>query len=274
MNPLELVLDLLGTARRIALDFKDDDTEEVRDEHSTDISTKADRALSKAIVARALALAPGAVLLTEESGRTESEGDADLTIAVDDLDGTDNFFRGRELLPWCSVVTVFKGFAPRFRDALAAGVLEHRSGTIWAASSEGPCFERRSDGTETAIRTSRKAGLDRRSLVAVDHYTARAGVRGLANLHERAWVKDFGSSAFHLALVASGRIEAFVNPAHKGHELGAGYMLITAAGGAVTTMDGDDLANRLFDFDAVYPIVAAASGKIGNTIIEAIKESG
>ncbi|MEI6386646.1 MAG: inositol monophosphatase family protein [Spirochaetota bacterium] len=270
-DPYDIVLDLLKTAHRVALGFGDSDTEEVRDEHSTDISTKADRALSKAIIDRALALSPGCTLLTEEAGKIEGEGE--ITIAVDDLDGTDNFFRARELLPWCSVVTIFKGRNPRFRDAVAAGIIEHRSGTIWAVSSSGASIERRADGVEKSLRTSRKAGLDRRTLVAFDHYSARGGVSRFSRLHEQCWVKDFGSSALHLALVAAGRIEAFVNPVHKGHELGAGYLLVTSAGGTVETLDGGELGDLPFDFNATYPVLVAASEDLSKAIRETIQKA-
>ncbi len=271
IDPYDIVLDLLETARKVALGFGDNDTEEVRDVHSTDISTKADRALSKAIVDRAQHLSPRCTLLTEEAGKLE--GDSDITIAVDDLDGTDNFFRARDILPWCSVVTVFKGQNPRFRDAVAAGIIEHGSGTIWAASSSGTSIERRADGQEKVLQTSRKAGLDRRTLIAIDHYSARGEVNHLSRLHERCWIKDFGSSALHLALVASGSIEAFVNLAHKGHELGAGYLLVTSAGGTVRLLDGRPLGDLPFDFDTTYPVLVTASVDLANTIREAIQEN-
>ena len=266
-NSLEIVLDLLETSRRTAASFNDSYAREIRDEQTTDISTRADRALSQALVTRASSLLPGAAIWTEESGKTGSE-EPDLIVAIDDLDGTDNFFHGWELMPWCTVVAILRGPQPRFSDVLAAGIIEHRSGILWAASAEGEAFEQAPGGGWRPLSVSAREKVDRRTLVFVDHYTARGGTVHLAGIHEQAWVKDFGSSAFHLACVASGRAEAFVNPVHKAHELAAGYLLVTAAGGCILDFEGHDLGSCPFDFIGTYPIIAAGTPAIASELMK------
>ncbi len=273
MEHLASVRSLLLSARALALSFGSAETQEVRDERTTDISTLADRRLSSFLIDGVNERWPGSTILTEESGRLD--GDGRITVAIDDLDGTDNFHRFRQLLPWCTVVTVFRGNKPSYRDALAAGIIEHHSGYMWLAEADecdgAAGTETGPDGREIPLRASLKKVLDRRSLVLVDHYTARKDVAGLSGIHESAWVKDFGSSALHLSLVASGRAEACVNLRHKAHELGAGYLLCKAAGAEMVTTDGQDLGTLPFVFDGTIPVIMAANTDMKSALMALLR---
>jgi fructose-1,6-bisphosphatase/inositol monophosphatase family enzyme len=103
---------------------------EVRDGRTTDISTIGDRVVSDALVDYfADSDIPG-VVLSEESGIVKLCSEPRYTIAIDDIDGTDNFFRGEGILPYCTIVTILEGTDPTFSSSLCAGVIEHRSGTV------------------------------------------------------------------------------------------------------------------------------------------------
>jgi fructose-1,6-bisphosphatase/inositol monophosphatase family enzyme len=102
----------------------------------------------------------------------------------------------------------------------------------------------------------------------VDLYSARGGAARLGALSERAWLKDFGSSAFHGALLASARAEAYVNLAHKTHELGAIMLLAKESGAAIGLLDGSPLEDQPVSLDGTHPIVAARSPEM----LEKIRE--
>jgi fructose-1,6-bisphosphatase/inositol monophosphatase family enzyme len=252
------VVALLKGAHEVAETFTAAHTEEVQDAHVTDISTLADRELSRYFATAVEASLPGAALWSEETGSTIKNG-ANYTVLVDEIDGTDNFYRGREFLPWCSVLTVFRGASPTFGDALAAGIVDHLSGRIWSAGKGEGLFEQRPAQAEVRLAAGSPGSLDRRSLVLVDHYSAAEKVARLTALNARTWVKDFGSSAFHGALLASGRVDAYVNLAHKAHELGAILLLAKEAGCALRVVDGSPLERELVDLEDTWPIVAARS---------------
>jgi len=80
-------------------------------------------------------------------------------------------------------------------------------------------------------------------------------------------VKDFGSSALHLAGVASGLFDGFVNLRHKAHELAAGYLLIREAGGLLTELSGRALDDLPYDFDATLGVVAAGSEPLWRALL-------
>jgi myo-inositol-1(or 4)-monophosphatase len=251
----------LAIAQRTLKSLRYGGAVEVTD-HVTDISTKGDRAISRALTDFFSECGLPAVLYTEESGRLALALNPRYTIAVDDLDGTDNYFRGMNCLPFCTVITFFSSPEPAFQDAVLAGVLEHNSGQLWLAFRGSGCYL---DGRR--VTTSRRAVLDRRTLVTIDHYASGRDIPRLLQIYPRAWVKDFGSSAFHLAGTSSGLFDAYLDTAQKAHELGAGYLLVTEAGGFIGDFQGVPLARAQYDFGATYSVVAAASRELGEALI-------
>jgi len=169
------------------------------------------------------------------------------------------------MLPHCTLVCLFDSPEPRFRDALVAGVIEHVSGRVWHAVRGGGCYV---DGRP--VHGSGRACLDRRTVTVVDHYSSCDDIARLGSIYPRAWVKDYGSSALHLAGVSSGMFDAYLGSAQKGHELGAGYRLICEAGGVVTDWEGAPLHDLPYDFDGRRPIVAAATPELGAALLEAL----
>jgi myo-inositol-1(or 4)-monophosphatase len=264
----EVVRKSLDLARLTLIGLGEDATNEVWDERVTDISTLADRAVSAALIDFFKTEGLGAIILSEESGSISIGSRAAYTIAIDDIDGTDNFHRGREILPYCTVVSVFEGSAPVYKDTLAAGVMEHRSGRLWIAERGRGTTVSMPDRTDHSASASQIRVPDRRSLVVVDQYSAKERSREFNGLVELAWVKDFGSSALHLAGVASGLFDAYINLRQKAHELGAGYLLVKEAGGIIVDLEGASLDDRPFAFDEVQGVVAAGTREMATALLE------
>ena len=122
-------LDLLG----------DKGVSEVHDLHVTDISTTGDRTVSESLIRFFTEQRIPAVLYSEESGRLELVRNPRYTIAFDDIDGTDNYHRGRGILPYCTVVSIFDSPEPDFENMLVSGIIEHNSGRLWRAARGGGC---------------------------------------------------------------------------------------------------------------------------------------
>ncbi len=261
MSPVELVRGALVLSRQRLTAAGPAGRIRLPDAPTPDISTRADLDIAVALRDYLTAAAPSARLLSEETGTSGGGGSPDLTIAIDELDGTGNWHRGGSLLPFCTAVAVLRGGAPRFSDVLAAGVVEHRSGRTWIAERGAGSW---ADGAR--VRASEKERADREALVILDHYGSGAGVGDLTPIHPRTWVKDFGSSAFHFAGVAEGMFDAFVTTGQKGHELAAGWLLVTEAGGTVTDFAGSALGDREFLFSARYRIVASGTQGLGQEL--------
>lgn len=256
----------LDIARAMLLGRGDPARMEVHDDRTTDISTVGDRIVSRALVDYFGNSGISGVLVSEELGTVPLCSNPNYTIAIDDIDGTDNFFRGEGLLPYCTVVTILEGTDPTFSRSLCAGVVEHRSGRVWLAERGKGCTV---DGTQVSCSMRQK--VDRRTLVVIDHYACACELWRFSKLHSASWIKDFGSAGFHLAGVASGMFDAFVSSGQKGHELASGYLMIKEGGGSVLDFQGKPIDDILFDFNAKYHIVASGNLTLAQEIVSRIE---
>jgi len=238
---------------------------EIKDDHVVDISTKGDMAISKNLINFFKKEKISAVLYSEESGRIVLGKNPKFTITFDDIDGTNNYYCGRNLLPYCTVVTIFDSTKPKFKDALIAGVIEHNSKKIWLAVRNKGCYL-----NDLKIKTSGTTNINRRTVVIIDHYASSNKISKLAKIYPKVWIKDFGSAALHLAGVSSGMFDAYISSANKAHELGAGYLLIKEAGGFITDWSGKLIDDKIYNFDNKYSVITASTEKLGKLLVSKI----
>jgi len=260
-----ICLDALDVSTATLADLGAEGAAEIQDDHVVDISTRGDMAVSRALLDYFAATGLPARVLSEEAEPVVLAASPSYTVAFDDIDGTDNYHRGMGVLPHCTLVCLFDSPEPRYRDALVAGVIEHVSGRVWHAVRERGCFL---DGLP--VHGSGRSRLGRRAVTIVDHYGSSDDIACFGPLYPGAWVKDYGSSALHLAGVSSGMFDAYLGSAQKGHELGAGYLLVREAGGVVTDWGGEPLHDLAYDFDGRLPIVAAATPELGAALLQAL----
>lgn len=270
MNLLEICKDALKLSHRIERRIGEEGRKEVHDEHVTDISTQADRMISRGLIKFFKSKKIPAVLYSEESGKLQLSKKPKLTITFDELDGTDNFYRGRGILPYCTVVTILNSVAPTFDDIIVAGIIEHNTSNIWLASKGNGCYF-----NDEKCRTSGRKTLDRRTLITTDHYLS--DVVKSSDIYPISWVKDFGCAALHFAGISGGKpdgtgmFDAHISSKQKGHELGAAYLLIKEAGGCVMDWEGNSIGSKKYFFNSEYPIVAAATEVLAKKILKYVK---
>lgn len=202
---------------------------EARQKSRNDFVTEVDHRAEQEIIATIRRSHPDHAFLAEESGRS---GDSEFVWIVDPLDGTTNFLHG----------------FPQFSVSIALevrGRLEH--GVIYDPMRQELYTASRGDGAQLdgrRIRVSRAQGLDG-SLIATG-FPYRANVRYLdaylamlrTVIECTAGVRRPGSAALDLAYVAAGRVDAFWEIGLSAWDTAAGTLLITEAGGMVTTMRG------------------------------------
>lgn len=272
MDLIGICKDALKLSHRIEREIGEKGRKEVHDRHVTDISTQTDRIISQGLIDHFKSKNLPAVLYSEESGKVQLSKNPKLTITFDDLDGTDNFYRGRGILPYCTVVTILDSVVPTFDDIVVAGVIEHNTGDIWHASRGDGCYL-----NDKKCRTSGRKILDRRTLVVSDHYTT--DITRSLDIYSKCWVKDFGCAAFHFIGICGGKadgkgmFDAFINSNQQAHELGAAYLLIKEAGGCIVDWDGNSIGSKKYLFDNRYPVVAAATEELAKEILKYVKRS-
>ena len=183
--------------------------------------TDADRAVERALRERIAAERPGETVLGEEEG---DEGGAVRWI-LDPIDGTRNFSRGIPV--WATLIAL-----ERDREIVCGVVSAPPLGRRWwAARGEGAYVN------GERIRVSNVAALDEAVLSAT--YASDLEV-----LEPRAWhARGFGDFWQHV-LVAEGSVDAALDAELAIWDYAAPALIVTEAGGRVTTLDGGPLRPR------------------------------
>lgn len=242
---------------------------------TSDTEIAADGILAADILQRLLQDDPHQRIFTE--GHETYEGpEPTMLRAVDPLDGSLNFRRrtdGSQGLPFCSVIAEFNTATPTFSDVSVAGVVDLRNGDLWYMSrGMGLTVNGKPQIVSEHRKVSKKAGT---FIIADTYYPATRTLidRGFPDF--QGYIRSPGAAGYELACVASGLVDAFISTNQKCDVLGAGYGMITEAGGVVYDMNGKDIGPRPFVFSEQLSIVAAATHELAMEIIERIRgESG
>ncbi|TWT43836.1 Inositol-1-monophosphatase [Phycisphaerae bacterium RAS1] len=152
---------------------------------------------------------------------------------IDPIDGTRSFLRGVPLYA-CSVAVMHGGFP-------VAGAI------YWPDLDE--MFSARTGGgllvnAQPAARWSheRAGGAISQKPVAGIPSTSRGPAFDLIHSWvDRVVVRNLGSTALHLALVAEGRMDAALISDSKLWDIAAGWLLVCEAGGAMRRLDGGEV---------------------------------
>lgn len=222
-----------------------------------DIVTEADLAAEEILVSGLLALTPGAAILAEERGAS-GQPDADRWI-IDPLDGTVNYASG---LPMFSVTLAYES-----AGEVVLGLVHAPKMGLLARYVRGG--EASIDGH--AARTSVTASLSDAvvSVCLTSHFSPDEVRRSSAIIERLAsvarGVRIVVSGGLELALVASGRLEAFVSIKADVVSHAAGCELVRAGGGRVSTLSGQEA--RVDDLERV-----ASNGLIHEELLAHLRE--
>jgi len=175
---------------------------------------------------------PGYGFLGEERGMIEGT-DKTHTWIVDPLDGTTNFLHA---IPHFAINIAL------LRDGAVVAAVTYNPITnelFWAEKGKG-CFV-----NDKRLRVAQRTRLDESVLGTgipfLGHGQHAKFLKELHQISQRvAGVRRFGAAALDLAYVAAGRLDGFWERDLKPWDMAAGVLLITEAGGKVTSADGGD----------------------------------
>ncbi|MFA9445477.1 inositol monophosphatase family protein [Egicoccus sp. AB-alg6-2] len=218
----------------------------------TDPVSEADRASERLIADRLAAVRPDDGLLGEE-GQAERRGTTGLRWVVDPLDGTVNFLYG--IPAWCVSIACEDG-----RGSLVGVVHDPSRDETFAAVRGGGAHV-----NGASLHVSDAPALDR-TLVATGFAYARNTRRDwavdVADLltHVRD-LRRGGAAALDLAWTAAGRFDAYLEFGLSSWDWAAGRLLVTEAGGHVSTptrrLGGETRPGVLAGGRAAHDAVAA-----------------
>lgn len=231
---------------------------EAREKGPSDLVTEADIASQRLIADVLLDAFPSHTLLAEEEGVRPAPENPWRWI-VDPLDGTMNFAHGIPI--WCVSIAL------EHNGELVVGVVHHPlNGTTHSASLNG--------GTTLngqSVRVSAAKAL-RESLIATGMPTDFAGDADRQMAYMRRFstrthsVRRTGSSAWNLAMVASGGFDVCYATAMHPWDSAAGVVLVREAGGVVTGLRGEP-------FNPYHPQILATNGLVHEESLSALAES-
>jgi len=195
---------------------------------------------------------------------------------VDPLDGSLNYqMKGDTIgLPYSTCITILsKKEGARFSDIIAAGVVDLRTGDAWAAWIDGKGKKHSTINGNPAKPEKRELDLGSMIVIGEMYYFENRGKLVRIFQGTKGWLRNPGSAAYEMALVASGNVGAYICDRQKQHELGAAYVLVTWAGGMATDFKGKDLGEREFHFNAQTPVILAGNQKILANILYRMKNA-
>ncbi|MCA9051387.1 MAG: inositol monophosphatase, partial [Planctomycetaceae bacterium] len=201
----------------------------VREKGRADLVTEADEASQKVIHDLIAAEFPDHGFLGEE-GLQSDPGTSDLQWIIDPLDGTSNYVHG---FPYYAVsIGLCRGSVP------LVGVIHdpNRSETFTAIASHGAWLNGTAIQTTGETELQRTMGMASLPVGATD--TDPAVRRFLKAMNHLQTVQRTGSAALNLASVACGRVDVFWSTSLKPWDVAAGVLLVTEAGGTVTSLSG------------------------------------
>ncbi len=206
----------------------------VAHERKTDGSllTEADLATQRALIEALTRIAPYPVLgeeMTEDEQRQSWAQGHDGLWCVDPIDGTTNFVTG---LPFFAIsVALIKQGRPQL------GVIyDPQADELFYAELGGGAYL---DGDRLPIKQPLPALKACIAGVDFKRLTKDLAVR-LASAHPYSSQRNLGASTLDWCYLAAGRIHLYLHGGQKLWDYAAGALILTEAGGAISTLDEDD----------------------------------
>jgi len=191
---------------------------------------------------------------------------------IDPLDGSLNYLtKGlTQGLPFSMAITVLEKIEnATFNDVIASGVIDFRNGDLWTSAKEDHVRAFSCINTQNC-QPCRAEKLDLGKMIVVGEFYYPENREKLVKAFsgQKGWLRNPGSAAYEMALVASGQVAAFICDRQKQHELGAAYRLVKEAGGVVVDFDGKDIGSRAFLFNFQTPVILAGNQNLAAQILE------
>ena len=219
-------------ARGLNRDFGELTELQVSKKGAADFVSAADLKAEQTIFEMLSKARPGYSFLGEERGLIEGT-DKTHTWIVDPLDGTTNFLHA---IPHFAI-----NIALQREGAIVAAVTYNpvTNELFWAEKGKG-CFV-----NDKRLRVAARQHLAESVLATgipfLGHGQHATFLKELHQISQRvAGVRRFGAAALDLAFVAAGRFDGYWERDLKPWDLAAGLLLVSEAGGKVTTVEGGD----------------------------------
>lgn len=268
----KLLIATLLNAYRLNKQFDGQTNERIIGEKQ-DVVTKGDIEIGDLIVKELLEDKSSRVIVeSEEHGKQQNfeDGQEEYYIAIDDIDGSNNLRVGNGMLPYCSMIVVFKRNAEHedytFDDYAYAACIDHVSGRIFY-TEKGLGFVEEYDSNGTKIGDSRDNIQDNSNLALTLSTDIVSSTRGgktgygkgkevtasvlpsvLDGVYRKYAIVDSGCSVFEYAMTGMGIRNGYVSTGKKMHELPLLYAFCKETGQDMCDFTGRSYDEITYDF--------------------------
>ena len=221
-----------------------------------DFVSEVDRQAEEKVIETLLTSFPNHGILAEESG--EIEGSEDYRWIIDPLDGTTNYAHGYPC--FCiSIAVEYEG------EILYGAIYDPMREELFTAEKGGGAHL-----NEKAITISSTQDLNRSLLCTGFPYDVRDDIDNniipFRNFLLKAQaVRRDGSAALDLCYIAAGRFDGFWEQKLHPWDVAAGSLLVTEAGGTMSTFKGEK-------FSIYANEIVASNGKIHPQMVEILRK--
>lgn len=237
---VEKVIDAARAGGAVVKHYFGDALQTEQKSNAGDLRTKADVESEQAILAVLQEAFPAINIYAEESGRVDNQ--SEYTFVIDPLDGTNNFVLG--IPDFAISIGLLKG------DEAVLGVIYNPilEQIYCAEKGKGAYLNGKK------IHVNDESDITRATVSYTSGYnTAREYsdnvVRQLRDLHIKRLV-DHWAPAYDYCLLASGRLEAVISKEGDLEDYVAAKVIVTEAGGRITSFDGAPAGASTADFAA------------------------
>lgn len=192
---------------------------------------------------------PGEAIVGEEQGET---GSGSARWVVDPIDGTKSFICGVPLY------ATLLSFERDSQTELAVCYMPALDEMVYAERGEGAFWNGR------PCSVSKRASISGAAISCGSHYSLQkyGRIQGFLKLAAKAMASRTWSDAYGHALVATGRIEAMMDPIVNPWDISAMRLIVREAGGRFTDFDGGE--------DPVSEAVSS-NGIVHDEVLEAFR---
>lgn len=205
--------------------------------------TEADRKIEELLQQRLQQIAPDYAFLGEETGLTGSS-DAPCWV-IDPIDGTTNFVR--RIPMWCiSVGAVYRG-----RAIFGAVAVPPQGELFWAAQGQGAWLMKGEEIRQLQVP-------DRLPVMQEDLIACNTTVEEAVDFQAvPCRLRNFGTIAYHLALMAQGSLAAAMCHHHQLYDIAAGICLCEEAGCEIHYLTRQPWEAKISSSKEKIPVLAA-----------------
>lgn len=189
-------------------------------------------------------------IFSEEIGTIKFHSNPTHLIVFDPLDGSTNYKLGKNLLPYGLLIACYEGLAPKLKNVVASGAIEHTTNLAWIYDGQVT----KTLGGEV-VKLDKKWEISKSTPVYLDLYYKKA-YDAFSPLPEKVHIRWMGSnigSLTYTMMQASAVMGAYQM---RPEEIGTMVSLIKGAGGIAVDHKGNDLGEKDFSTDLTCQILA------------------